>query len=291
MAGVSEMRSGERSMWRFSGLSMWEVVRRTAKAAWRDDVFGQGGRMAFYQFLAIFPSLLVVFAVSERVPHLGGPMKASLREMSGQVLPAQVAGLIQTMMGQLTGGTQFGLQLVSVGAAAVWAAHNGTWSMIYGLNKAYEVEESRGWKRLTVTIVGLTTSLAVTGFLAMLLFFGSWYLAAVFDGSVVALRGVEWAVLAVSAAFSFEMLYRFGPNVRRQAWRWSTPGAACALVLWIVLTLGARLYFGHVDNYTRDYGQLNSVAMLLLWLYFTNGAILIGGEMNSQIEKAGRGKG
>lgn len=280
------MRKSVRGLWSLGGLTVWELLQRTVRASWRDDVFGQGGRMAFYQFLAIFPSLLLFFAVSERVPHLGGPMQHSLREMSGQVLPTQVAGLIQTMLGQLTSGTQFGLQLLSVCAAAVWAAHNGTWAMIYGLNKAYEVEENRGWKKLTAIIVGLTSSLAVTGFLAMLLFFGSWYLAAVFHGNMVVLRAVEWVVLAVSAAFSFELLYRFGPNVPRHAWRWSTPGATCALVLWIVAALVARVYFNHVDNYTRDYGQLNSVAMLLLWLYFSNGAMLIGGEMNSEIEKA-----
>jgi membrane protein len=279
-----------RSLWTFGGLSTWEVLRRTAQASWRDDVFGQGGRMAFYQFLAIFPSLLVVFAVSERVPHLGVPMQRSLHEMSGQVLPTEVAGLIQTMTGQLTAGTKFGLQLFSVCAAAIWAAHNGTWAMIYGLNKAYEVEENRGWKRLTVTILGLTATLAVTGFLAMLLFFGSSYLAAIFHGSLAVLRAVEWVVLAVSATFSFELLYRFGPNVPRNAWRWSTPGAICALTLWILSTLVTRVYFGHFDNYTRDYGQLNSVAMLLLWLYFSNGAMLIGGEMNSEIEKAAKVK-
>ncbi|MBW4038244.1 MAG: YihY/virulence factor BrkB family protein [Acidobacteria bacterium] len=282
-------RRGHR-LWTLGGMSLRRLMVETAKASWRDDVFGQGGRMAFYQFLAIFPSLLVVFAISERVPHLGGPMQRSLREMSGQVLPTEVAGLIETMMGQLTKGTKFGLQLVSVCAAAVWAAHNGTWAMIYGLNKAYEVQENRGWKRLTVTILGLTATLAVTGFMAMLLFFGSSYVAAYVHGSVAVLVAVEWLVLAVSAAFSFELLYRFGPNVPRHAWRWSTPGAMCALVLWIASTLVARLYFGHVDNYTRDYGQLNSVAMLLLWLYFSNGAMLIGGEMNSEIEKAGKAK-
>jgi membrane protein len=278
------------SAWTLGGLSVWDLLRRTIKASWRDDVFGQGGRMAFYQFLALFPSLLLFFAVSARVPHLGGPMQRSLRAMSGQVLPEKVAQLIQVMMGQLTSGTQFGLQLVSVCAAAVWAAHNGTWAMIYGLNKAYEVEENRGWWRLTVTIVGLTASLAVTGFMALLLFFGGAHLQERMHGSVVVLRLVEWIVLAMSAAFSFGLLYRFGPNVPRHGWRWSTPGALCALVLWIAAALVARVYFNHVDDYTRDYGQLNSVAMLLLWLYFSNGAMLIGGEMNSEIEKAGKVK-
>lgn len=82
------------------------------------------------------------------------------------------------------------------------------------------------------------------------------------------------------------MLYRFAPNVRDRAWRWSTPGTLCAIVLWVGATFGARVYFDRLDDYSRAYGHLNGVVMLLLWLYVANGAILIGGEMNSEIEKA-----
>ena len=96
-------------------------------------------------------------------------------------------------------------------------------------------------------------------------------------------------VLAASLSFSFALLYRFAPNLRDCEWRWSTPGAFCALVLWIGSTFAARVYFDHV-NYARSYGQLSGVVMLLLWLYVTNGAILIGGEMNSEIEKTVTGR-
>jgi len=84
-------------------------------------------------------------------------------------------------------------------------------------------------------------------------------------------------------------LYRFGPNLDERRWQWSTPGAACALILWIAATFGARIYFDHFNDYSRSYGHLNGAVMLMLWLYVTNGAILIGGEMNSEIEKAAKG--
>ena len=100
---------------------------------------------------------------------------------------------------------------------------------------------------------------------------------------------LEWLVLLASLSVSFAVLYRFAPNLRDCAWRWSTPGAFCALVLWIGSTFAARVYFDHV-NYARSYGQLSGVVMLLLWLYVTNGAILIGGEMNSEIEKTVTGR-
>src|SRR5580658_9827522 len=145
------------------GLSLSDLLRRTARESWQDDVFGQGGRMAFYHFLPIFPSLLVLLGISARVPHLADHMKNALQDLSNQVLPDQVAQFFQKMIDDLTERTLSGMQLVSVCAGALWAAVNGTWAMIYGLNKAYEVEEHRSRWELAVTIVGLTLSLAVTG--------------------------------------------------------------------------------------------------------------------------------
>jgi membrane protein len=158
--------------------------------------------------------------------------------------------------------------------------------MIYGLNNAYEVEERRTWWQLAVTISGLTLSLAVTGSIAVFLIFWGAYLQAYLHGGAITLRILEWLILTVMLSISFAVLYRFGPSLRDHEWRWCTPGALCALVLWIGTTLASRAYFEHVNNYARSYGQLNGVVMLLLWLYVTNGAILIGGEMNSEIEKA-----
>jgi membrane protein len=86
-------------------------------------------------------------------------------------------------------------------------------------------------------------------------------------------------------------LYRFAPNLRDHRWRWSTPGAWLALFVWIGGTMVVRFYFEHVNNYRRSYGPLNSVVMLLLWLYVANAAVLLGGEMNSEIEKAGAQQG
>jgi membrane protein len=242
--------------------------------------------MAFYQFLAIFPSLLVLFAISTRVPHLGDHMRNALPDLSGQVLPNQVSQLLQKITGELNQRNRSGVQLISICAGALWAALNGTWAMIYGLNNAYEVEERRTWWQLAVTISGLTLSLAVTGSIAVFLIFWGAYLQAYLHGGAITLRILEWLILTVMLSISFAVLYRFGPSLRDHEWRWCTPGALCALVLWIGTTLASRAYFEHVNNYARSYGQLNGVVMLLLWLYVTNGAILIGGEMNSEIEKA-----
>lgn len=283
-----------RNLWSLGGLSLPELFRRTARESWRDEVFGQGGRMAFYHFLAIFPSLLVFLAISARVPHLGNHMKSALQDsindLSSQLLPERVSQLVQRMMNELAGRNRGGLRLISVCAGALWAALNGTWAMIYGLNQAYEVQETRSSWQMAITIAGLTVCLAVAGSVALFLIFCSAYMQAHLHGSAILLRALEWLVLIFSLSFSFAVLYRFAPNVRDHEWRWSTPGALGALTLWIGATFAARGYFDHVNDYSRSYGDLNGVVMLLLWLYVTNGAILIGGEMNSEIEKAAAGR-
>jgi len=275
-------------LWSLGGLSLWQLLRRTARETWQDGVFGQGGRMAFYQFLAIFPALLVLLAVAARVPHAGGSLKRLLQGLSGQVLPSQGAHLLANILNELTGRAASGFHFVAVCAGALWAGCNATWAMVYGLNRAYEVEERRPRWQLALTIGGLTLSLALTSCIALFLIFAGTDVESHFHTGAAVFLSVEWLVVLLSLCFSFALLYRFAPNLRDHEWRWSTPGAVCALILWLGATFAARLYFDRVDDYSRAYGQLNGVVMLLLWLYVTNGAILIGGEMNSEIQKAAR---
>lgn len=274
-------------LWSLDGLSVWEVLRRTARESWEDSVFGQGGRMAFYQFLAIFPSLLVLLTIAAAVPHVGGSLKPLLRDLSEQVLPSQGARLFVTMIDELSGHAASGFRFVQVCTGALWAACNATRAMIYGLNRAYEVEERRSWWQLGLTIGGLTGSIGLTTCVALFFIFGGTEVESHFHIGGVIFRVVEWLALVLSVSLSFALLYRFAPDVRDHEWRWSTPGAVCALVLWAGATFAARIYF-RVDDYSHSYGHLNGVVMLLLWLYVTNGAILIGGEMNSEIQKSAR---
>ncbi len=242
--------------------------------------------MAFYQFLALFPSLLVFLVISARIPHAEWRLRTSLQDLSGQVLPAQVTQLLERVIDELNGRTFSGFQLASVCAGTLWAVFNGAWAMIYGLNRAYEVEESRSWRDLAILIPGLTFAIALATASAVLVIFYSANLRTSLPQIAVVIRIAEWLLLLAILSLAFAVLYRFAPNLPDHEWRWSTPGALFALILWLGATVAARIYFDRINNYSRVYGHLNGVAMLLLWLYLTNGAILIGGEMNSEIEKA-----
>jgi membrane protein len=263
------------SAW-LGGLSPWELLRRTARESWQDEVFGQAGRMAFYHFLALFPAVLLFLTITAHFPQFGDRM----------VFPDQVSQLFQTIVEELNQHARARLPLLPVLAGAAWAGLNATWAMVYGLNIAFELEERRSNTRLAATVVGLAATLALTGSIALSLVFFGRTLHAHYHHATVALRLVEWVTLVTALLFSFAVLYRFAPNLETARWQWSTPGALCALVLWIGAAAGARLYFGHFNDYSRSYGHLNSAVMLLLWLYASNAAVLIGGEMNSEIEKA-----
>ena len=274
------------NLWSLAGLSVAELLRRTARESWEDSVFGQGGRMAFYQFLALFPSLFLFLAIMSRVPHVGGHVSSTVGEIGGQVLPAQVSQLLREITTDLNRYAISGTRFLSACAGALWAAFNSTWAMMYGLNRAYEVQEHRSWWQMSVTIAALTFVIGAIGVAAVLLIVGGVYLENHLLNGVIAFRILEWFIVAIAVYLFFAVLYRFAPDVADHEWRWSTPGALCALIIWIGSIFAARFYFEYVNDYSRSYGYLNGAAILLLWLYVSNGAILIGGEMNSEIEKA-----
>jgi membrane protein len=174
--------------------------------------------MAFYQFLAIFPSLLVLLAIAARLPHVGDSFKRLLQDLSEQVLPSQGAYLFATTMDELGGRAASGFHFVAMCAGALWAACNATWAMIYGLNRAYEVEERRCWYQLSLTSGGLTLSLGITTCVALFLIFGGAEVEAHFHTGAAVFRSVEWLALILSLFFSFALLYRFAPNLRDDQW-------------------------------------------------------------------------
>lgn len=276
--------------WSFGNLSPMEIARRTIREAWKDEVFGQAGRMAFYHFLAIFPILFASLALLMRAPHLRESLERAIRDIFNQVLPGRLTELLQRVMEEQNHQAHTRFPLFKVGIGVLWASFNATWAMIFGLNNAYETKEDRPFTKLAITVVGLSFSLAATAVVSVFLILGTRFLQRLLNVGAIPLHLVEWVILIATLSFSLAVLYRFGPNIRDRRWQWSTPGAVCALLVWIAATFGARVYFDHVNDYSRSYGHLNGVVMLLLWLYITNGAILIGGEMNSEIEKAAKGQ-
>jgi membrane protein len=270
-----------KNLWSLGGLSWRELVRRTWDETWKDEVFGQASRLAFYHFLAIFPCLLLLFFVLLKFPAAETQLRNTLLATLRSLLPEQSSRLMESLIQQLNDTAHSGAVAWSAGTGAVWAAINGTWAMMSGINIAYEVNEERPlWKVLSIAFA-LTLSLAILFLLALtVIAYSSRLLPA------VGLQWIQWPVTVALLLVSFALLYRFGPNLYDRRWQWSTPGAMLALILWLTAAGLMRFYSAHFHSYAVIYKQLNGTATLLLWFYFTSAAVLIGGEMNSEIEKA-----
>ncbi len=91
--------------------------------------------------------------------------------------------------------------------------------------------------------------------------------------------------------FAFALIYYFAPDLKKQEWKWLTPGAVIGVVLWLLVSLAFRVYLHFFDSYSATYGFTGAVIVLMLWLYFTGAAVLIGGEINSEIEHAAAKQG
>jgi membrane protein len=279
-------------MWTLGGLRFRELLRRTARESWEDEVFGQAARLAFYHFIAIFPGLLAVLMLLARMAGTGTAMRSVLATSFWQLLPAQAAALVTGAIVDLDANVRGRGVLVGVAAAsAVWAGVNACWAMMVGLNTAYETAEDRAWWKIGRTAVGLGAAVLGLTLEALLAthYAGVAVERAVGRGTLMTLA--DWTAIAGILLIVLAVFYRFGPNLRRREWRWATPGATFAAVLWICATLAARQYFDHFSSYSRIYGRAAAATMLLMWLYVTNAAVLIGAEMNSEIEKAGEESG
>jgi membrane protein len=279
-------------LWSLRGLSWRELTKRTCRKSWEDEIFGQSARMALYFFFALFPVLLLLLILLGETVGGASDWRDALLDSFKQVLPPDTSALITQTIEQLNARAVLGTGAILAAVYAAWGALNGTWAMMTGLNKAYEVEEKRPWWRILYIIFGLTISLSILGLIAL----GSIVYGNRIGNTVGRHLGapahfeflwriIHWAVIAILLLLSFAVLYRFGPNLKDRRWQWSIPGAVVAVTLWVPSALLLRLYQEHFGS-SRIYGRLNAVATLLLWLYLTGAVIFIGGEANSEIEKA-----
>jgi len=160
-------------------------------------------------------------------------------------------------------------------------------SLFGGLNAVYEEDETRSFLHLTLQsllftlagIVVLVLMLAVVALLPLLL-----ELVALPGASEWLVRGLSWLVIAVVAMLGFAVLYRYGPARTQPQWRWVSVGAVFALVVWLLSSAGLSWYVSSFDSYQRTYGSLGAVVVLLMWFFLSAYAVLMGGELNAELE-------
>ncbi len=274
-------------MWSLGGLSLRDLLKRTARESWQDNVFALAASLAFYHFLALFPVLLVLLIPLARLAQAGVGMRDLLIGSLPQLLPRDAATVIEGAMRDLDANAhRAGLVLAAAVAGAAWAGMNASWALIVGLNKAYETEENRSGRRIAVVAGGLGLAVVLMVFLALV---ATQSIGQALGGRSIpaALTAVaQWAAVTAILLISFTLFYRFGPNLKVKKWQWSTPGAVFGVMLWIASTLLLREYFNRLESYHPIYGRVAAVAVLMMWLYATSATVLIGAELNSEVEKA-----
>jgi membrane protein len=269
----------------------WKVL---AQRVWAetsdDDVLGRSAQLAYYFLLALFPALLFLTSLIGYIAGESGDMRNSLFGYLSAVLPGEATKIVQTTVAEVTqnsGGGKFSFGVL----ATLWAASNGMGAISESLNVAYDVKETRPWWKTRLIAVGLTMALALLILTSLVLVLyghdiAEWVAGAFGLGQVfeVAWKVIQWPIVLAAVTLGFALIYYFAPDTQNQHWKWLTPGAVIGVVLWLLVSFAFKAYLSYFNSYSATYGSLGAVIILMLWFYFTGTAILIGGEINSEIE-------
>ncbi len=211
------------------------------------------------------------------------------------VIPHDAMGTVLETFNQTTsvatsGKLTFGL------VAAVWSASVGFSAIQDSLNVVYKVKETRSYVAARLSAIGVTVILMALVTLILASMLGADFFAKLaylriyhhFLAIVVACaaRIFTWTAAAALLSLFFAVIYYFAPDVKRSHWHWITPGAAIGIVGWLLASIGLRVYVHLFNNYSVTYGSLGAVIILLTWFYLTGLMLLIGAEINSEIEAA-----
>lgn len=285
------------SLWKLGGLSWVELGKRVWGEIQEDNVFGRAAELSYYFLLALFPFLIFITSVIGMVLGSGTGTRHTLFDYLGRIMPPSAFQLLDNTMREVSNSSSGGKLSFGI-LAALWAASNGLSAITATLNTAYDLEESRPWWKQRLTAIVLTMALSILIILALVLVVAGGHIAE-WLGSVygfgpvfpIAWKIIQWPVVLACMILAFALIYYFAPDFREQSWQWLTPGAAIGVALWLLVSIAFRVYLNFFDSYSATYGSLGAVIILMLWLYFTGAAVLIGGEVNSEIENAAAKKG
>jgi membrane protein len=290
------------SLWHLQGASAKLIWRRTFHAMLGDNLLSRAAEMGYYFLFALFPMLVSASSILGLVARRASTIYLSLLHYLALVIPASAYKMVietfnQTAAAATTGKITLGL------AAAIWSASVGFAAIQDGMNTVYKVTESRPyWKaRGAAILVTLLLSVLVTLNLATLL--GGDLLArllylvigrhttllghhAMAIAATVAVHLVQWTAASGFLLLQFNVVYYFAPDLQAKRWHWTTPGAVIGILGWVVSSIGLRTYLHFFNSFSITYGSLGGVIGLLTWFYITGLMLLLGAEINSEIQAA-----
>ncbi len=265
-----------------------QVLMRTWKETSADNAGLVAAGVSFYGFLAMLP-LLGAIVLSYGL--LADPLTVMRNmETMTRVMPADIARFIgeQLMYVVQTSGGKKGLGVAIALGIALFSARSGAAAIITALNIAYEEEEKRGFIKVNLLALGITAAAVALSVLALMSVTIFAFVESFLPGSqpLVAffMKALSYILLALIAATAAAALYRLGPSRDEARWTWLTPGSLFFALLWVLLTLGFGFYIGKFGNYNATYGSLATVVILLTWMYLSAYLLIVGAELNSELE-------
>jgi membrane protein len=276
----------------FSSVGAFGFTKRVWGQVVEDNLFTWASALAYSWLFAIFPFLIFVLSL---LPYLPGEAKAQAKEEIGHFvhqLPDQAAEVIWKNVTNVLDRPKQGLLIVGLGVA-VWAASGGMATTMGALDKCYELDAGRPFYKqrplaLLLTLVVATLILAVLILLPVGTAMRTWaikheYLKDTDIVWVVLFDLVRYVLALLFLITSLTIIYHFGPSVKHK-FHWLTPGAVFCLVVWVVLGVAFRTYVQRFGKYEQTYGTVGGVAVLLLFFYVDALVLLVGAEINSEID-------
>jgi membrane protein len=284
------------SMWKLGGLSPWQLLRNVIDEMIANSLFGRAAELAFYFLFALFPLLLVMMTLFGLFSSHRVELQNHLLSYFADFLPPTAFQLLQTVANDLSTNASGGKLTLGI-VFALWSVSGGICSIISALNSVNHVRESRSWLQVRAIALGLTLVITVLLLAAMFLVlvssdFAGWLGARLGLQPIVILlwKAIQWPAAIFFVSASSLLIYRFGPDLKDRHWHWMTPGTAFGLLVWLAASLGFRMYLHYSNHYSATYGSLGGVMILLLWLYISGLAYLLGGAINAEIQRtAARG--
>ncbi len=288
-------RSPLRCLWDLNGVPIGVIVKHTWRSMLDDNLVGRAAELGFYFLFALFPSLVAATSLLGLAARSASTIYYSLLGYLSIVIPHAAMGTVldtfhQTTASTTSGKLTFGLMF------AIWSASVGFSAIQDSLNVVYKVKETRSYFAARLSAIGVTIILLVLVTVMLAALLGGDFLArlahlriyhhALALAAAIAARTISWIIAAGVLSFFFAVIYYFAPDVKITHWHWLTPGSTIGMLGWLVASIGLRVYVHLFGNYTVTYGSLGAVIILLTWFYLTGLMLLLGAEINSEIEAA-----
>jgi len=270
-------------------LSWKEIAKRTAREVMADDLLNLAAQQAYYFFFALFPALLTFISIASFFPieNLVGQVVAVL----GRFAPPAALTIITDQIAKISQSGHGGVLTLAF-LLTIWSTSGAMVSIISTLNTAYDITEGRPLWKVRLIAMALTLGMAFFILVSIALVLvgptlGEHYANTLHMGAAFKWTWwvLQWPIVFALVATGIGLVYYFAPDAE-QDWIWITPGSVVATALWVLVSLGLKLYISYFDAYNETYGTLGGFIVLLTWFYLSGLAILVGAELNAEIEHA-----